>query len=207
MSFSAPKVRGRTSLTTYETCSPTKEQLRSVLKMRQTITRICEFDAAHRVMNERVKCYNLHGHRFKVEITFSFEQTEEIGYAIDFKEIKRIACQWIDEHLDHAGIFNPEDTGLIDMCKKEGWRLFPMGLGNEGYCNPTAENISAELFAIIKELMKSEKLLTLENIRLYETPNCWVDTSEPPVYKMTEKFLKRLQGWRLDKGTMNYSNK
>ena len=29
-----------------------------------TVTRIFEFDAAHRVMNEKVKCFNLHGHRF-----------------------------------------------------------------------------------------------------------------------------------------------
>lgn len=36
-----------------------------------TITRAFEFDAAHRVMNEKVKCFNLHGHRFKVGFLLS----------------------------------------------------------------------------------------------------------------------------------------
>ena len=55
-----------------------------------TITRVFEFDSAHRVMNEKVKCFNLHGHRFKLEVIFFYEDKKSLGYAIDFKEIKRI---------------------------------------------------------------------------------------------------------------------
>ena len=50
-----------------------------------TVTRVFEFDSAHRVMNEKVKCFNLHGHRFKVEATFSYMdvkiETFQIGRA------------------------------------------------------------------------------------------------------------------------------
>ena len=69
-----------------------------------TVTRVFEFDSAHRVMNEKVKCFNLHGHRFKVEATFSYMDVKEIGYAIDFKELKRVCGDFIDEFLDHACI-------------------------------------------------------------------------------------------------------
>ena len=101
-----------------------------------TITRAFEFDAAHRVMNEKVKCFNLHGHRFKVEMTFEYNSKSLLGYAIDFKEIKRIACGYIDEHLDHACLLNPEDTELIELCRKQNWRLWVMGMGVYGDINP-----------------------------------------------------------------------
>ena len=55
----------------------------------QYITRKGNFDSGHRVMNEFMKCYNIHGHTYLYELTFSFENMEEIGYAIDFKEIKK----------------------------------------------------------------------------------------------------------------------
>ena len=53
------------------------------------VTRKGKFDAGHRVMNERFKCFNLHGHEYHYELTFSYLMSEEIGYAIDFKEIKK----------------------------------------------------------------------------------------------------------------------
>ena len=117
-----------------------------------TITRTFEFDAAHRVMNEKVKCYNLHGHRFKVDMTFEYSTKGLLGYAVDFKEIKRIACEWMDEHLDHACLLNPLDTELIYISRKNNWRMHIMGLGNKGDINPSAENIASELFYIVKQL-------------------------------------------------------
>ena len=63
----------------------------------QTITREYGFDAGHRVMNERFKCFNAHGHRYHIKLTYSFQDMHEIGYIIDFKEIKRVGVQWIDD--------------------------------------------------------------------------------------------------------------
>jgi len=146
------------------------------------ITRAFEFDSAHRVMDEQVKCYNLHGHRFKAELSFEYASTQEIGYNIDFKDIKKIAGGFIDRHLDHAGIFNPKDTELISLCESKGWKIYRMGLGKDMYCNPTAENIAGELFYIIGKLFEQVDGLTLTNVRLYETPTCWVDVDYPPSY-------------------------
>lgn len=167
-----------------------------------TITRICEFDAAHRVMNEKVKCFNLHGHRFKVEMTFEYFSKGSLGYAIDFKEIKRIGCAWIDEHLDHTCILNPKDTELIDLCRKNNWRLYVMGFNRDEDINPSAENLAAELFYILKQLFSNESL-NLVNLRLYETPNCWVD-AQVYDYVMDDKGINSLRDWRREKGEMNY---
>lgn len=167
-----------------------------------TITRICEFDAAHRVMNEKVKCFNLHGHRFRVEMTFEYFSKGSLGYAIDFKEIKRIGCAWIDEHLDHTCILNPKDTELIDLCRKNNWRLYVMGFNRDEDINPSAENLAAELFYILKQLFSNESL-NLVNLRLYETPNCWVD-AQVYDYVMDDKGINSLRDWRREKGEMNY---
>lgn len=166
-----------------------------------TVTRVFEFDSAHRVMNEKVKCFNLHGHRFRVELTFEYNNKGALGYAIDFKEIKRIAGAWIDEKLDHACIVNPMDTEIIDLCKKNNWRLYIMGMGRFGDINPSAENLASELFSIVRYLLMGT--VRLESLRLYETPNCWVDVKNFD-YVPTKEFIVELEKWRDDKGTFEY---
>lgn len=169
-----------------------------------TITRIFEFDAAHRVMNERVKCFNLHGHRFKVEVTFEYQSKGALGYAIDFKEIKRIVGDWIDERLDHACLLNPCDVQLIEMCRVNGWRLYVMGMGLRDDINPSAENIASELFYTIRQLFAQRKSgVQVTKIRLYETPNCWVET-ESADYIGTDSFVNDVCTWRDAKGEVSY---
>ena len=90
----------------------------------QYITRSGTFDSGHRVMNERMKCFNLHGHTYLYDLTFSFDSMKDIGYAIDFKEIKRVACQWIDDILDHGFIVNPKD--IVYIKDSEDVRLLPL---------------------------------------------------------------------------------
>lgn len=169
-----------------------------------TVTRIFEFDAAHRVMNERVKCFNLHGHRFKVEVTFEYLTKGALGYAIDFKEIKRIVGAWIDEKLDHACLLNPMDNQLIGLCEENHWRLYVMGFGDWWDVNPSAENLASELFYTIQQLFVDDKCgVRIVKLRLYETPNCWVEV-ENPDYVGTNDFDASIREWRKEKGEFNY---
>lgn len=169
-----------------------------------TVTRIFEFDSAHRVMNEKVKCFNLHGHRFKVETTFEYSSKGALGYAIDFKEIKRIVGAWIDEKLDHACILNPNDEQLIRLCQNYNWRLYVMGMGTSGDINPSAENLASELFYTIRQLFLGDNCgVHLVKIRLYETPNCWVETEDVD-YVGTDSFIGEVKQWRKEKGNFNY---
>lgn len=143
---------------------------------RQTITRKCTFDSGHRVMNERMKCFNIHGHTYLAELTFEFNQLESIGYAIDFKEIKRVGCQWIDDELDHGMILNSHDKDLIDTTIKLNGKKWLMSLNGRGeYCNPSAENIVKEIFLAMEVLFESYPSLRISHIKLAETPNCWTD--------------------------------
>lgn len=141
--------------------------------MKQYISRKGSFDSGHRVMNEKMKCFNLHGHTYLYKLTFSFESIESIGYALDFKEIKRVACQWIDDVLDHGMILNPLDIEVLRAVQATGSKLWTMSLnGKLEYCNPSVENIAKEIFLAMEVLFEQYPQLKMHKIRLYETPNC-----------------------------------
>ena len=142
---------------------------------KQYITRKGSFDSGHRVMNERMKCFNIHGHTYLYELNFEFNEMEEIGYAIDFKEIKRVGCQWIDDILDHGMILNPQDTKLIETTQSYGSKMWLMSLnGKDAYCNPSVENVAKEVFLAMMVLFPPTAYpnLRIHEVTIYETPNC-----------------------------------
>jgi len=101
---------------------------------------------------------------------------ESIGYNIDFKEIKRVGCQWIDDLLDHGAMLNPHDTILINAINELGTKLWLMSLNGVGnYCNPSVENISKEFFLAMEILFSGRSGLKIHQIKMYETPNCFTD--------------------------------
>lgn len=184
----------------------------------QFISRKGNFDSGHRVMNEFMKCYNIHGHTYLYELTFSFENMQEIGYAIDFKEVKRVFCQWIDDILDHGMILNPHDTKLIETTKEYGTKLWLMSLNGEGeYCNPSVENIAKEVFLAIGALTTvlygdARTGLTIHNVKIYETPNCWTDCNTLSITQVErDNFYKvrwkELEAYAKAKGVVEYDDR
>lgn len=184
----------------------------------QYITRKGNFDSGHRVMNEFMKCFNIHGHTYLYELTFSFENMEEIGYAIDFKEIKRVFCQWIDDILDHGMILNPKDKLLIETTKSYKTKLWLMSLnGKDEYCNPSVENIAKEVFLamdIISETLydKSKTGLKIHNVKIYETPNCYTDCNRLSItqgerYNFMLSHIHEIMEYAKDKGIINYDDR
>lgn len=178
----------------------------------QTIFRKGTFDAAHRVMNEKMKCFNLHGHTYLYEIHFGFFTMESIGYAIDFKEIKRVAMQFIDDFFDHATIVNPSDEIVIKTCIDLNSKYWVMTLNNGSYCNPTVENIAKELFVLLYLLMRDYEGLELVKIVLYETPNCACtcnkeDISTDEWENMVALHNEMTISYATEKGQVNYDDR
>jgi 6-pyruvoyltetrahydropterin/6-carboxytetrahydropterin synthase len=179
----------------------------------QTITRKGSFDSGHRVMNEKMKCFNLHGHTYLFELTFSFNSMESIGYAIDFKEIKRVACQWIDDILDHGVIVNPHDQSVIRCAEETGSKIWFMNLnGNKQYCNPTVENIAKEVFLAMEILFQQYTELKIHKVKIHETPNCSTvcklksitDTERLNFYSSVAEIITE---YAEDKGIINYDDR
>lgn len=77
------------------------------------------FEAAHRLPHvpEGHKCARLHGHSFRVEIHVRGEVDPELGWVMDFAELKK-AFQPLDDQLDHRylndvdGLENPTSENL-----------------------------------------------------------------------------------------------
>jgi len=153
------------------------------------VTRRFEFDAAHRLMGYDGSCSNIHGHHYVAEVTVAslasgLEALDDLGMLIDFKELKSIG-DWIDVHWDHALLLNPGDN--LDIPTK----ITRMASGNpiaenmaKVLCdvveitqlpsgNPTAENMAKILYDVADSIIPPG--VVVSNIRLYETPDCFVD--------------------------------
>jgi 6-pyruvoyltetrahydropterin/6-carboxytetrahydropterin synthase len=147
------------------------------------------------------------------ELTFQFKDMTEIGYAIDFKEIKRVGCQWIDDALDHGMILNPHDKVLIDATRAVNGKLWVMSLKGGDYCNPSVENIAREVLLAQAVLFKSySPTLVPRSLKLYETSNCYTECHMNSIpLKEKESFLEvrgeHLEQYAADKGVVEYDDR
>ncbi|HQC28975.1 MAG TPA: 6-carboxytetrahydropterin synthase QueD [Methylotenera sp.] len=141
------------------------------------ITTRLEFDAGHRIPCHKSQCKNLHGHRYAIEITLSGdiiknEHASENGMVMDFSDVKAIAKSAVVDVWDHAFLVYQHDTDVLNFLNslpQHKTVVFPTV--------PTAENMAAEAFKILKTKYQDTfgNHLKLEKVRLYETPNNWAD--------------------------------
>lgn len=100
----------------------------------------------------------MHGHNGKAVIVLEAESLDDRGMLVDFTDIKRELCVWIDSELDHRMILR-EDDPAAPVLKSLGEPLVLIPK------NPTAENIARLIF----EHAKSAKLPVAE-VSLWESP-------------------------------------
>lgn len=141
------------------------------------ITTRLEFDAGHRIPSHKSQCKNLHGHRYAIEITLSgdiitVENTSNNGMVMDFSDVKAIAKSAVVDIWDHAFLVYQHDNEILNFLNSlpnHKTVVFPTV--------PTAENMAAEAFKILKNQYQDTygNHLKLEKVRLYETPNNWAD--------------------------------
>jgi 6-pyruvoyltetrahydropterin/6-carboxytetrahydropterin synthase len=135
-----------------------------------TCTRKIEFDAGHRVPGHSNKCKFLHGHRYVLEVRACAEQLDELGMVVDFGFMKNTIKSWIDANLDHNVILHKQDEELGKFISKfTGQKIYYLDV------IPTAENIALHLKLDVVPSLFNTKNLKIEGLRLYETPNCFVE--------------------------------
>jgi 6-pyruvoyltetrahydropterin/6-carboxytetrahydropterin synthase len=112
--------------------------------MAHRITKRFSFDSAHWLPNvpEGHKCGRLHGHTYTVEIALEGELDAEMGWIVDFGEIKTA--------------FKPLEAQLDHFCLND----------IEGLENPTAEVMARWLYERMKPLLPQ-----LADITVRETAN------------------------------------
>ena len=112
------------------------------------------FDAAHYLRGYHGKCEAMHGHRWHVVVSVISNKLNEIGLAIDFREIKRNIDDVLGKY-DHTLLNDNADF------QKE---------------NPSTENLSRIIFnKLSPALQDGAKVASVE---VWETPDTWVCYSE-----------------------------
>ena len=136
------------------------------------VTKEFSFSAAHRLLNYKGNCKNLHGHNYKVFVTLSRNEIdEESGMVIDFKEMKKYVGYIIEKYYDHALILNSEDPiiALVNAGTIETKIFITSG-------EPTAEIIAHSIYT---EIATTEILpVTIDKVVIYETGTSYVEYTE-----------------------------
>jgi len=106
------------------------------------------FAAAHNLINYQGDCENLHGHNWRVEVTVSAKELDAAGLGIDFKVLKKVTNQLLDE-LDHKYLND------LEPFKNS---------------SPSSENISCFLFNRLCEKLDNDNV-TVTQVNVWESEN------------------------------------
>lgn len=140
------------------------------------LTRIVEFDMGHRIKNHESKCRNPHGHRYRVEASvigpvINDASSSSDGMVIDFGVVKDVLMREVHDRYDHGFMFEDSDDAMATL-----FDAHPDYKAIRVTFAPTAENIAREAFLLIRDALPLG--LSLEGVRVFETPNNWVDYRE-----------------------------
>lgn len=123
------------------------------------------FDSAHFLANYYGKCENLHGHRWRTEVTIASERLGEEGterdMVCDFGAFKRTVRTLADE-FDHTFLVE-EGTlkdGTIEALESEGFTIKKLPF------RTTAENLAKHFF----DTLEGDGLPVVQ-VEVDETPN------------------------------------
>jgi 6-pyruvoyltetrahydropterin/6-carboxytetrahydropterin synthase len=115
------------------------------------VTIIKSFSAAHLLNEIGGKCEELHGHNFKVEITAAAEELNTNGLLIDFRFLKKILGD-ILEDIDHKHLNSLTSFAGI---------------------NPSAENIARYIFEKMEGKVKAAGV-NMVRVKIWESENAAV---------------------------------
>lgn len=134
-----------------------------------TVKTKVSFEAAHRlydVVTYSSECRdNLHGHSYKVEVVVGVDSLNHAGMVIDFKLLKKVIKDVIEDKYDHSCILRKSDPiakVIQDNCKK-------VILVDD---SPTAEWMAKEFYEMIKSKITTfSSDLHVISVAVQETEN------------------------------------
>ena len=105
---------------------------------------------AHRQHLHAGHCSLIHGHNWTIILTFTSSETDANGFVVDFGELKYLKA-WIDEHLDHACLFNESDSEKDPLLQQYG-SLF------KAYVLPncSCEGLAKHIYEVFDPLIRAQ---------------------------------------------------
>ena len=125
-----------------------------------TVSKQCQFDAAHVLTRHEGQCRNLHGHTYRVIVEVA-EAEDGRDMVIDFKDLKQVIREVILDRFDHAFIYNEaseSECEIAAVIAKHGMKSVGLPFRS------TAENLARHFFQGLAERVK------VVSVKVYETP-------------------------------------
>ena len=131
--------------------------------MRTRIYKEVFFEATHRLIHYRGKCFRLHGHQWRVQVWIEGTADERTGIVLDYNCIKEVVGQF-----DHQVILNAEDPMVASI------EAFHPVVTTPG--DPTSELIAALIAGMIDAEAKRQRLdARVAKIRVWESTSCYAE--------------------------------
>lgn len=132
-----------------------------------TAEKFHDFSAGHRVTGHEGKCRSLHGHNYRVTFICTKDTgLDNIGRVIDFGDIDKHLCSWLESNWDHKFLIWADDP-----LAKELKVLDPIGVILVPF-NPTAENMAGYLVDVVGPSQLVNTGVKVVQCRVEETRKC-----------------------------------
>ncbi|VAX18599.1 6-carboxytetrahydropterin synthase @ Queuosine biosynthesis QueD, PTPS-I [hydrothermal vent metagenome] len=131
------------------------------------ISKDFRWEMGHRLQCHKGKCFNLHGHSYKLQVEFEGEIDANTGMVLDYFDVKDIVAPIVNK-LDHTVVVWDKDTELIAMLKNLGTAHVIMPF------ETTAENLVGYF---LKEISQTDLPSGISKIkvRVCETENTYAE--------------------------------
>jgi len=127
------------------------------------------WEMAHRLQCHKGKCFNLHGHSYKMQVEFEGIVNEATGMVLDYFDVKDFVAPLVDE-LDHTVIIWEKDSILIDKISElnSAHVIVPF--------ETTAENLVGYFLDKISKTNLPKEIVKIK-VRVCETENTYAEDS------------------------------
>ena len=125
------------------------------------------WEMAHRLQCHKGKCFNLHGHSYKMQVEFEGTINTNTGMVLDYFDVKDIVAPLVEE-LDHTVVIWEKDEILINKISElnSAHVIVPF--------ETTAENLVGYFLDKISAA-KLPKEITKIKVRVCETENTYAE--------------------------------
>ncbi|MFY9194397.1 MAG: 6-carboxytetrahydropterin synthase, partial [Methanoculleus sp.] len=129
--------------------------------MRARIYKEIFFEATHRLIHYRGKCFRLHGHQWRVEVWVEGTVDERTGIVLDYNCIKEVIGRF-----DHQVILNADDPMVASI------EAFHPVVTTPG--DPTSELLAGLIADMVNTEAAQQGLdARVERIRVWESTSCY----------------------------------
>ncbi|MGB4051292.1 MAG: 6-carboxytetrahydropterin synthase [Methanoculleus sp.] len=131
--------------------------------MRARIYKEIFFEATHRLIHYRGKCFRLHGHQWRVEVWVEGTVDERTGIVLDYNCIKEVIGRF-----DHQVILNADDPMVASI------EAFHPVVTTPG--DPTSELLAGLIADMVNTEAAQQGLdARVERIRVWESTSCYAE--------------------------------